>query len=52
MGLQRRFQHLVIRDKESGHYKVRPGAETAFENVQKAVQANIEGLHKIAELDI
>jgi pyruvate ferredoxin oxidoreductase beta subunit len=52
MGLQRRFQHLVVKDKQTNQFIVRPGAEDRFAKVQASVQMNVEHLHKIAELDI
>ncbi|MCC6650565.1 MAG: hypothetical protein IT348_05405 [Candidatus Eisenbacteria bacterium] len=50
LGMQRRFAHLVARDKESGAVKPRPGREQDIENLKAWVQGNVERMYSLASL--
>jgi pyruvate/2-oxoacid:ferredoxin oxidoreductase beta subunit len=50
LGTQRRFNHMVERDKESGRFQARPGREPQIEELRGWVQSNVERLYKLAEL--
>ncbi len=50
LAAQRRFQHLVRRDPESGAPAVRPGREADLEKVKAWTQENVERLYGLAEL--
>lgn len=52
MGMQRRFDHLVMKDKTTGKIVVRPSAEKIMAQIKEAVQQYIDRLFKLAELDI
>lgn len=52
MGPQRRFQHLVTTDKETGKFVIRPQAQKWMEQMRSSVQGGLDRLFKIAELDI
>lgn len=50
LGTQRRFAHLVQKDKESGAIQARPGREQDLENLRHWVQGNVERLYSLATL--
>jgi pyruvate ferredoxin oxidoreductase beta subunit len=50
LGMQRRFHHLVEKDKETGEFRVRKGAEQNLERMKNWVQSNVERLYHLAEL--
>jgi pyruvate ferredoxin oxidoreductase beta subunit len=50
LGAQRRFHHLVERDRETGLFRARPGRETELSRLREWVQGNVERLYRLAEL--
>jgi pyruvate ferredoxin oxidoreductase beta subunit len=50
LGPQRRFAHLVQRDKETGKVVARPGREETLERLRSWTQSNVERLYQLAEL--
>ncbi|MDO8526618.1 MAG: thiamine pyrophosphate-dependent enzyme [Deltaproteobacteria bacterium] len=44
MGPQRRFQHLVFKNRETGRYEVRPGKEPVLEKIREWIQNQLENL--------
>jgi pyruvate ferredoxin oxidoreductase beta subunit len=50
LGLQRRFQHLVQKDPQTGKFVARKGAEENLERLRGWVQGNVERLYHLAEL--
>ena len=50
LGEQRRFAHLVTKDKATGEAKVRPGREKDVENLKLWVQSNVERMYSLAGL--
>ncbi len=50
LGMQRRFAHLVQKDKESGRIVPRPGREEDLVRLKTWVQDNVERLYALAEL--
>jgi pyruvate ferredoxin oxidoreductase beta subunit len=50
LGSQRRFHHLVVKDKQTGRFVVRPGQEEAMVRLRDWTQKNVERLYKLAEL--
>jgi pyruvate ferredoxin oxidoreductase beta subunit len=50
LGMQRRFQHLVVKDAASGKYVCRPGREETLDLLKAWTQGNVERLYKLAEL--
>ena len=47
---QRRYAHLLERDRSTGEVRVRPGREPQLEQLRAWVQANVERLYALAEL--
>jgi pyruvate ferredoxin oxidoreductase beta subunit len=50
LGVQRRFNHLVERDKETGTYRARVGREPEVARLKEWVQGNVERLYRLCEL--
>lgn len=50
LGSQRRFHHLVERDRENGAFRPRAGREADVERLRAWVQGNVERLYRLAEL--
>ena len=50
LGEQRRFAHLVGKDKVTGEVKVKPGREKDVENLKLWVQSNVERMYSLAGL--
>jgi len=50
LGMQRRFAHLVERDRETGAIRARAGQEANLENLRGWVQENVERLYALGEL--
>jgi pyruvate ferredoxin oxidoreductase beta subunit len=50
LGAQRRFQHMVEKDKETGRFKPRAGREPEMARLEEWVQGNVERLYRLAEL--
>jgi pyruvate ferredoxin oxidoreductase beta subunit len=50
LGMQRRFNHLVVKSKETGKFVVRPGQEESLEKLRAWTQGNVERLYRLAEL--
>jgi pyruvate ferredoxin oxidoreductase beta subunit len=50
LGEQRRFAHLVAKDKVTGEVKVRPGQEENIERLTAWVQSNVDRMYALAEL--
>ena len=48
LAAQRRFQHLVRRNPESGKPEIRPGREAAVDQVRAWAQSNVERLYALA----
>ncbi len=51
MGPQRRFYHLVEKDKGTGAFKVRPGKEDTLAQVRDWLQKNLTTLHNLMALE-
>ena len=50
LAMQRRFAHLVQRDKVTGEVKPKPGREQDIENLKGWVQGNVERMYSLANL--
>lgn len=50
LGMQRRFAHMVVRDKQTGEVKPRPEREADLERLREWVQHNVERLHGLGQL--
>jgi len=50
LAAQRRFQHLVRKNADSGAPEIRPGREADVERVRAWAQGNVERLYKLAEM--
>ena len=50
LAMQRRFAHLVQRDKVTGEVKPKPGREQDIENLKGWVQSNVERMYSLANL--
>lgn len=50
LGMQRRFNHLLEKDKETGEYRPRKGGEENMARMKAWVQGNVERLYHLAEL--
>jgi pyruvate ferredoxin oxidoreductase beta subunit len=50
LGEQRRFAHLVGKDKTTGEVKVKPGQEANVEKLKGWVQSNVERMYALAEM--
>ncbi len=50
LGEQRRFAHLVGKDKSTGEIKVKPGQEENIERLRGWVQSNVERMYSLAAL--
>jgi pyruvate/2-oxoacid:ferredoxin oxidoreductase beta subunit len=50
LGMQRRFHHLLERDRETGRYRARAGQEATLDRLRDWVQKNVERLHGLAAL--
>ena len=50
LGAQRRFHHLVERDRDTGAFRPRPGREREIQRLREWVQENVDRLHRLAEL--
>jgi hypothetical protein len=50
LAAQRRFAHLVRRDRETGAATVVPGREDDVARLRAWVHANVERLYRLAEL--
>ncbi len=50
LGMQRRFHHLVEKDKATGRFVPRDGREADLERLRAWAQSNVERLHRLAEL--
>ncbi|MBI5837083.1 MAG: hypothetical protein HZB25_07550 [Candidatus Eisenbacteria bacterium] len=50
LGMQRRFNHVVMKAKENGHFVVRPGQEEVLVKLKAWTQSNVERLYRLAEL--
>ena len=50
LGLQRRFNHLVQKAPENGHFVARSGREADLNRLKAWTQSNVERLYKLAEL--
>lgn len=50
LGLQRRFDHMVRKDPESGRFVARPGREADVAGFKDWANANVERLYALAEL--
>jgi pyruvate ferredoxin oxidoreductase beta subunit len=50
LGMQRRFHHLVEKDVATGEFRARAGREAEMARLREWVQANVERLHRLAEL--
>lgn len=50
LGAQRRFAHLVEKDKATGQPRVKPGHEQDLAKLEEWVQGNVERLYYLAEL--
>lgn len=48
LGIQRRFQHLVQKDPETGKFIARKGAEENLETLRGWVQSNVDRLYHLA----
>jgi len=47
---QRRFVHIIERDRKTGEIRVKPGREAHVEAFRTWVQDNVERLYYLAEL--
>jgi hypothetical protein len=47
---QRRFAHLVGKDKTTGEPKIKPGQEENIEKLKAWVQGNVERMYSLAAL--
>jgi len=50
MAPQRRYAHLLERDRKTGEVRVKPGREPELQRMRDWVQANVERLYYLAEL--
>ncbi len=50
LAAQRRFVHLIERDRKSGEIRVKPGREEQLAMFREWVQTNVERLYHLAEL--
>jgi len=50
LGMQRRFHHMVQRDKETGEVRARPDHEPQMEQLRTWVQGNVDRLYQLCEL--
>ncbi len=50
LGSQRRFAHLVAKDRETGRISARPGREEDLERLRSWVQENVERMYRLAEM--
>lgn len=50
LGAQRRYVHIVERDRKTGEVRVKPGREEKLEMLRTWVQHNVERLYHLAEL--
>jgi pyruvate ferredoxin oxidoreductase beta subunit len=50
LGAQRRFQHLVEKNPETGAYRARKGREPEMARLDEWVQGNVERLYRLAQL--
>jgi len=50
LAAQRRFQHLVRKNADTGAPEIRPGREADVERVRAWAQGNVERLYKLAEM--
>jgi pyruvate ferredoxin oxidoreductase beta subunit len=50
LGMQRRFQHLVRKNKETGQFEVRPERAAEVERLKEWTQQNVDRLYKLAQL--
>ncbi len=50
LGIQRRFNHLVQKDAQSGSFVPRPGREGELKWMRDWVQSNVERLYRLAEM--
>jgi pyruvate ferredoxin oxidoreductase beta subunit len=50
LGMQRRFAHLVVKDKVTGEVKPRPEREQDMARLREWVQSNVERMYSLAQL--
>jgi len=50
LAAQRRFVHIVERDRKTGEARVKPGREAHFEAFRTWVQDKVERLYQLAEI--
>lgn len=50
LGMQRRFAHLVVKDKVTGEVKARPEREQDMERLRAWVQSNVERVYGLGQL--
>jgi len=50
LGMQRRFAHMVVKDKQTGQVRARPEREADLEKLRAWVQSNVERLHGLGQL--
>jgi len=50
LAAQRRFVHIIERDRKTGEVRVKPGREHHVEAFRTWVQDNVERLYHLAEL--
>jgi pyruvate/2-oxoacid:ferredoxin oxidoreductase beta subunit len=50
LGAQRRFNHMVERDPESGRFRPRAGRQAEMARLHEWVEQNVERLYRLAEL--
>lgn len=50
LGMQRRFAHLVVKDKVTGEVKTRPEREQDMEKLRAWVQSNVERVYGLGQL--
>lgn len=50
LGMQRRFGHMVVKDKATGEVKPRPGREEDITKLRAWVQSNVERVYGLGQL--
>lgn len=50
LGMQRRFAHMIVKDKQTGEVKPRPERAEDLEKLRAWVQGNVERLHGLGQL--
>lgn len=50
LGMQRRFAHLVVKDKVTGEVKTRPEREEDMQRLRAWVQSNVERMYALGQL--